>query len=121
MPISSKRRRERGFNQCELLLEELKKLDIENKFTYTNKLLERKRHTARQTLKDKSGRRENVEGLFNVNEKTLEKIKLLHPELMQAFVLIIDDVVTTGSTIEEAIKIMRNAGFKNAWGLSVAH
>ena len=39
----------------------------------------------------------------------------------ETMAIIIDDVVTTGSTMREAVHAMRNAGFANAWGLSIAH
>ena len=45
----------------------------------------------------------------------------LNPDLNNSIFIIIDDVITTGSTMKEAIQTMRNAGFKNTWGLSVAH
>ena len=120
MPVSRQRRRERGFNQCELLTAEIAKLELEtgenNKIKIVNNLLVRTRHTSRQTLKDKSHRLKNAQELFSVNEGVIDQNLFKDTTF-----IIIDDVVTTGSTMKEAILTMRKVGFANTWGLSVAH
>jgi len=117
MPVSKQRRRERGFNQCELLTAEIKRLENAEsyKIIIVNNLLIRSRHTSRQTLKDKSHREESTEGLFKVDGKILDS------KFKNMTFIIIDDVVTTGSTMKEAVSTMRKAGFTSTWGLSVAH
>ncbi|MDE2041125.1 MAG: hypothetical protein KGI59_01925 [Patescibacteria group bacterium] len=132
MPITSKRRRERGFNQCELIADAIEKLwnlsqpDAAEKASAPNDLLVvrdlllRTRHKARQTLKDRSERLENAENLFAVNDEARRRLKPL-AENGKYLLLVIDDVVTTGSTINDAIMTIRGAGLTNCFGLSVAH
>jgi len=121
MPISKQRRRERGFNQCELLTAEIAKLETNGTILIIENLLIRKRHTSRQTLKDKSHREKSAEDLFEIDQKILDTGFINQINLKDATFIIIDDVVTTGSTMKEAVLAMRKAGFQNTWGLSVAH
>lgn len=121
MPVSKQRRRERGFNQCELLTDEIGELDVKKRLTIVNDLLLRKKNTSRQTLKDRQGRLASAHELFVVDEKIFNRIKSETPEIVDAMFIIIDDVVTTGSTMKEAVHTMRNVGLTNTWGLSVAH
>lgn len=116
IPISQKRRNERGYNQCELLLAEIQKLDINHELLYSVNLLKRKIHKDRQTLKNRQKRLENAKQIFEINKIELEKIKKV-----QYKIIIIDDVVTTGSTLKEAINLLRSAGFDDVSGLSLAH
>jgi len=115
MPITARRRRERGFNQCELLVEEIGRLDIEKRLIVAKDFLVRKIHKSRQTLKDREERLESAQDIFAVNEEVAQKIK------GGPMIIIIDDVITTGGTIRDAVATLRKAGFENTWGLSVAH
>jgi predicted amidophosphoribosyltransferase len=132
MPVSRARRRERGFNQCELIMEEMMKLedarhtgrDVSTsgprRLIFSRDLLLRVRNTSRQTMKDRSERLESIKDIFAVNEKSV-----LLPELrrdpLNHFIVVIDDVITTGSTMKDAVDTFRRAGFANTYGLSVAH
>ncbi len=118
MPITKARRRERGFNQCELILDEIQKLDTEKRLVYARNLITRVRHTSRQTMKDRAGRLESVKDLFALNETAASRIRLHASNL---FIVIIDDVITTGSTMKDAIMTLRHAGFEHTYGLAVAH
>lgn len=118
MPITKRRRRERGFNQCEVLVNEIKNLDIENHFEINTDLLIRTHHTSRQTLKDRSHRLEDAKGIFSVNEKVLANIIA---EQNNIYFIVIDDVVTTGSTMKEALNTLEKAGLTNVNGISLAH
>lgn len=113
MPITARRRRERGFNQCELLTEELKRLDMDGKFTILDDLLVRTHHASRQTLKDRTGRLESAKGIFGLNENA--------SRFKDSKIIIIDDVITTGSTMKEAMETFKKERFKNVRGLSLAH
>ena len=113
MPITPRRRRERGFNQCELLAEELARLDKDKLFTFSNSILLRIQHASRQTLKGRTERLESAKGIFSVASET--------DILKESQVVIIDDVITTGSTIKEAMETLDKAGFNSVRGLSLAH
>ena len=115
IPITARRRRERGFNQCELLIDEIARLDTENEFSFEKHLLMRTQHTSRHTLKNRADRLTDAKGIFAVDESVTETI----PKDTQ--IVIIDDVITTGSTLKEALETVRSAGFTNVKGISLAH
>lgn len=118
IPITSRRRKERGYNQCELLLDEIDRLEKESghcRFTARKDILVRVHHDKRQTLKGRADRVKDAEGIFDVNGSVITD------QLKNSSIVIIDDVITTGSTLHEAIRIMENAGFTNVRGLSLAH
>lgn len=124
MPITERRRNERGYNQCELLVDEIGRLEQEsgsNRLSITKDLLVRIHHTARQTLKGRQDRIESAQGIFGIDKKVLEHLIQAHPDLKQKTVVVIDDVITTGSTMYEAIETLKKAGFKKVYGLSLAH
>lgn len=114
MPITKQRRRERGFNQCELLSDAIQLYRIESdQIHIVTDLLVRTRHKSRQTMKNRNERILSAHELFKViSNDQISKENLT---------LIIDDVITTGSTMHEAIEAMRKAGFIKAFGLSLAH
>jgi competence protein ComFC len=114
MPITKRRRKERGFNQCELLVNEVARLDTEKKFMIEAHILIRSHHSSRQTLKGREERLESAKGIFSVNSGLAAKYK-------DRRIIVIDDVITTGSTITEAIHTLKAAGLQDVYGLSVAH
>lgn len=125
MPITPRRRKERGFNQCELLVDEIARLDREGRFTIEKELLRRVHHASRQTLKDRKDRLESAKGIFAVDEETAARYRdptsPYRGEVGSRSVIIIDDVITTGSTMKEAIETLKDAGFTRVTGLSLAH
>ncbi len=128
MPITKRRRRERGYNQCELIVSEIKKMaalsadHIETRsICVAYDLLLRTRHKSRQTLKDREGRLESAQDIFEVNTAAAVSLNMKLDGLTDYLLIVIDDVVTTGSTIRDAISTLRKAGFSQTFGLSVAH
>lgn len=111
IPISKKRRRERGYNQCELIVDEILKLDQENRFLTDYNLLARVKHIERQTLKGRKERIENTKNIFEVNKKGYGNIKII----------LVDDVITTGSTVKEARETLLLAGHGNVQTIAIAH
>jgi competence protein ComFC len=97
VPLHPARQRERGFNQAELLADLLAastNLPMRN-------FLERTRYTTTQTAYDRAGRMENLHGAFRLRKN--RDVRGLH-------VLLIDDVLTTGSTLSECARVLRKAG-----------
>lgn len=113
VPISTKRRIERGFNQVEFLADGLIKLDKTKNLEYLPKILIKHKHTDSQTkTKNKKMRMENLKDCFSVVEP--EKINGRN-------IVILDDVITTGSTLEEIRKQLKNAGANKIICLALAH
>ena len=113
MPISDKKRRERGFNQTELICNELELLDSEHLFVYMPEFLKKIRHTESQShTHTKTERMENLRGSMKV-------IGDLKPQRYS--VVLIDDVITTGASIAEARRALREAGLKKVLAITLAH
>lgn len=100
IPLTKKKLNERGYNQTELMAKELRfMLDV----PYENVLI-KKRDTGEQKSLHASERRENLKGVFAVSPKA--------SNIAGKRILLIDDVCTTGSTLSEASKVLREAGAK---------
>ena len=108
VPISKKRKKERGYNQCLLISKEIsKRLDIENNI---NCLYKVKDIVAQSTL-NKEEREQNIKGAYEIkNVKAIENRRIL----------LIDDIYTTGSTLNECSKILKKATPKNITCLTIA-
>lgn len=109
VPLHPRRQRWRGFNQAELLGRILAE-----KFNWQvqSKILVRHRYTKPQVdLKGKE-RRKNIRGAFKIVPKA--KVKNLEK------VFLFDDVWTTGSTLRECSQVLKRAGAKEVWGLTIA-
>src|SRR3977135_4365021 len=97
VPLHPARERERGFNQA-MLLHELLAASLTLPL---RGVLERTRYTTTQTAYDRAERMENLHGAFRLRKK--EDVRDLR-------VLLIDDVLTTGSTLSECARVLRAAG-----------
>jgi ComF family protein len=107
VPLDQKRKQERGFNQSDLLARPLGWLaDI----PYDREAVIRKRETKSQVGLSREERKENMIGAF-----------WGQPDIVAGkSVLIIDDVITTGSTINACAKAMIESGAKRVFGLTLA-
>jgi len=107
VPLHIKRERERGFNQAYLLA------CVVNRHTGTPVFrgFIRTKPTQHQTLLDKTLREQNLLGAFKVTDKSSIKGKTL---------LLIDDVYTTGSTVDECSRTLLDAGAQNVFVLTCA-
>jgi len=106
VPLHPRRQRERGFNQAQRFCEYLAK----NLELIVSPILRRDRYTSTQTRLSRSERLENLLGAFTATVGVdPDKIYVL-----------VDDVYTTGATLEECAKALRAGGAKKVWGLVVS-
>lgn len=107
IPSSKKTLKQRGFNQCEYLANELsKKIKVD-----LYKDIIKVKNTKEQKLLSKEDRFKNISGAFDLKDKNNIKNKRL---------LLIDDVVTTGATVYECEKILKKNGAESIKILTVA-
>ena len=108
VPIHYKRKITRGYNQSALVSSEIaKKLDIKHNEKILFKLVNNKP----QSTKNKTEREENVLGVYSVRNK-----KLIYDKK----VILVDDIYTTGSTVDECAKILKQEGVKEILVLTIA-
>ncbi len=107
IPLHSARKRERGFNQAELLSLEI---SDQTGIPILN-ALKRKKNTKSQITLDPKERIENMQGAFIIKDKQM---------VINKRVILIDDVITTGATISSAAQVLQNAGAQEVYGLVVA-
>ncbi len=100
VPLHPRRLRWRGFNQSQLLAEFIaENLMPGLKIPVANDLLFRKKYTPPQmTIKNYAERRKNLSEIFGIENPALIKGKKI---------LLVDDVATTGTTLEECARILR--------------
>lgn len=106
IPLHPKKRKQRGYNQSDLLAEGFSKA---TGIPWSGTMLERTRYTATQTGKSKLERRENVQGVFAVKQG-------FHPESA----ILIDYVLTTGATLEECARTLLSTGCRRFYILTIA-
>ena len=107
-PLHKKRLRERGFDQARLLAREVgRRLDVPVRGT-----LAKDRNTRPQSeLEEESARRANALGAYSLLPGT---------DLTGKRVVLVDDVVTSGSTLSECAQLLRRAGAEAVYGLTLA-
>lgn len=121
IPSSPKRTREKGFNQCILICRELIKIDKErnsNNFTLLENFLIKENDTEHQArVSNRKKRLENLKGTFSINSE--QGLTLFSHNSF----IIIDDVITTGATMNEAFRALKEAGIntKKIRGFALAH
>ena len=106
VPLHKKKQKIRGYNQSDMLAEGFSNA---TGIRWSATVLQRIKHTATQTGKSKIARRENVKGVFAVKGKKKKKS-----------VIIIDDVLTTGATLEECVQTLKQAGCESFTILTIA-
>jgi competence protein ComFC len=107
VPLHPARERQRGFNQAALLAESLSaRMSIQ-----TRPILERTRYTTTQTAFDRTERMENLRGAFRLRKSA---------DVRQLRVLLIDDVLTTGSTLSECARVLKKGGARSVHAATAA-
>ncbi len=110
IPLHPLRRWRRGYNQSALLAKELSALSQ----IPSVELLRRTRHTQPQIELDSIHRAANVRGAFSFDERAGREYSRLESALL------LDDVATTGATLEECARVLKAAGVQNVYALTIA-
>ena len=108
VPISKKRNRQRGYNQSDLIAKEISKY---TNLKYENKCIIKQKDTIEQSKLDKEQRKINVKNAYRIMDK--EKI-------VNKKVILLDDIYTTGNTVNECAKMLKQAGANNIGILTIA-
>jgi len=107
VPLHPARKRERGFNQAELLGLELQRVAG----IRCHSVLQRTRYTTTQTQFDRSERMENLRGAFRLRRRS---------DVRGLRMLLVDDVLTTGSTLSECASVLKKAGAASVFAATAA-
>lgn len=108
VPLHRKRLRQRGYNQSELLARELGKI---SRLPVVTDCLIRSRHASPQArAASASQRQENVAGAFGCRNGSLKDKK----------VILVDDVATSGATLDACAAVLKDGGAVSVWGLTLA-
>uniref|UniRef100_N2AIJ7 ComF family protein n=1 Tax=Eubacterium plexicaudatum ASF492 TaxID=1235802 RepID=N2AIJ7_9FIRM len=106
IPLSAKRLRTRGYNQADLLGKRFAELCG---LTYCNKILVRVRNTVPQKELSVQERKNNLKNAFKMNKNVVNLKRIL----------LIDDIYTTGSTIDAAALVLKQAGIEDIFYLCI--
>lgn len=108
VPLHAERLQERGYNQAEAIF---KDWALEGKMHWRVDILARTRYTIPQWELNIRSRKQNITGAFVVGR----------PEMVQnKHIIIVDDIITTGITLDECAKVLKKAGAASIHGMAVA-
>ena len=118
IPLSKNRYRERGYNQAELICRELAKINRERgnaNLKLENNILIKPKETEHQArIENRQKRLKNILGSFSVKNEKVELVKGRN-------IILIDDIATTGATLNEARKILKQVGAGKIIAFTIAH
>ena len=111
VPLTEKRKRDRGYNQAEELAEAVCNTLNKNGIPAEMDLevLQKNRETGQQKHMSALERRENISGAYHIHKRK---------ECRDRMILLIDDILTTGATGGECAKLLKNAGAKAVYFLT---
>jgi len=113
VPLSRQRQRKRGYNQVELIAEEIVKIDRGSFLEYRKNVLKKIKNTPPQShTKNKTERMKNLEGCFKIINSSFIK---------NQNIILLDDVTTTGATLSEAVRTLKSAQPKQIICVTLAH
>lgn len=108
VPLHPLRRAQRGYNQAEILAETVAdRLGLSKNFQILKKI----RWTKPQVKVSGKKRTKNLKNCYKIFNKNVVRGKTI---------VLVDDVTTTGTTLNECAKVLRKAGAKRVWGLVIA-
>lgn len=113
VPLSPTRKKKRGYNQAEIIAREFALSGGKEVLELQNNIIKKKIDTKPQAkITNRNERLRNIKDVFEIKNPSFVKGRT---------VIIIDDVTTTGGTIKEIIKLLKNSGAKKVVGFAIAH
>ena len=117
IPLSKERHRERGYNQSELLARSMvhaaSRIGSDISLRIETHLLKKTQNTfAQAKVYNKRARLKNISDCFTVNTGRVP---------LSSVIILVDDVTTTGTTLSEARRALRKAGFQYVYAQTAAH
>ncbi len=125
VPISHDRKKNRGYNQAEIIARSFVRgctatysrgwtayVAVQPLLLKTNIIYKNKNTIPQARLTNRNRRLQNIKNAFSIKNKEQIKDKII---------IVIDDVTTTGGTINEIIKLLKKSGAKKVIGFAVAH
>lgn len=110
VPLHISRRVKRRYNQSALLASSLSKISTPS---FDPDILMRNRATSTQGGRSASSRRRNVQGAFSVRQAAMARLK-------GSNIVLVDDVMTTGATLEACARALKRAGAAKVCALTLA-
>jgi len=111
IPISVERRIERGYNQSEHIAKSILPFDLEHILLYAPQWLTKTKDTSSQShTASRAERLQNLAGCFSAD-----------PRVENYYVILVDDVTTTGATLAEARQTLLSAGARDCLAFTIAH
>ena len=110
VPLHKNRRSSRGFNQAELIVRAARK-HLPPELELATTVLIRQRETISQVGLSREERIENMRGAFRVSDAARVRGRR---------VIVVDDVMTTGTTLSECARVLKQAGADKVWAATVA-
>lgn len=114
VPLGKERHRERGFNQVEEIARRALSI-LDDNFILDTNLLERVKETQTQVSLERRRREENMRGAFTASPR------LRSADLRNSTLVVIDDVITTGATLQAAVDALAAGGAEHILPLALAH
>lgn len=102
VPLNKQKKRERGYNQSDYIA---RGISQKMRLAVLPSAVRRVKYTSTQTKLNAEERKENIADAFVVDERYRESID-------GKIIIVTDDIITTGSTIQEIGKVLKNAGAK---------
>lgn len=112
IPLHPRKKRVRGFNQSELLADHVAR-ELQLPLLPLGTLVRVKNTSQQAKAGGRNQRIKNVEGAFIANPEYVNVIQ-------NRTIILVDDIATTGSTLNDAARALKKAGAMHVWGLVVA-